>query len=189
MNGQSSMRRRAIHTKVASATPLASPDLVSSLVSLLSGLSPACYSCLDWDQSDARPLDHGRRGGTDTRFAHLTLPRTTMTLLQTYAPTVALIALTFFVVRGLAYAIWSTLLRPSKNVKKYVSRETTTHEAANGKRDNDELTSLSSCLWLPFSFVRVNGPLLRVSADRCRKLVCPHGLIGPSRHSGARTQC
>lgn len=59
-----------------------------------------------------------------------------MTFLQTYAPTAALIALTFFVVRGLLHAIWATLLRPAKNVKKYVRQTPAPEPEANQRASN-----------------------------------------------------
>ena len=50
----------------------------------------------------------------------LLLPSSTMIppMVSTYAPSIALWVLVFLTVRGLLWAIWATLLRPAKNIKK-----------------------------------------------------------------------
>lgn len=66
---------------------------------------------------------------------------TMLSLLNTYAPSVALWILVFLIVRGLLWAIWSTLIRPSKNVKKYVRDTTHAHPAEHAPHDTHARTS------------------------------------------------
>ena len=88
-----------------------------------------------------------------------------LSLLSTYAPTVALCILTFLTVRGLLAAIYATLIRPSKNLKKYVGMQQT----GRGERRDIGTISLTllfrlmCCVVVVIVVVRVNGPLSLVS--------------------------
>lgn len=51
-------------------------------------------------------------------------------MVSTYAPSIALWVLVFLTVRGLLWAIWATLLRPAKNIKKTYVRGHTAQNMA-----------------------------------------------------------
>ena len=67
-------------------------------------------------------------------------------MVSTYAPSIALWVLVFLTVRGLLWAIWATLLRPAKNIKKTYVRGHTSAEHGSRARAEVSGRSFARCV-------------------------------------------